>query len=104
MSIESPYGTQFISHLRSVSRRSYFDYDDLQAIKAMSREDLANTLSSKSPEFAQIVLDQTPEQAAELYHPRSEQLAAGRRDAAIGISSTATGLIDAISCLFSAAG
>lgn len=99
-----PYGTRFISHLKSISRRSHFDYADLQAIKAMAQGDLARTLLPKCPEFAQIVLDHSPEDAAELYNNRIDEESKARHQTGMGIANTASGLIDAIACLFSASG
>ena len=96
----TPYGLEFINHLRAISKQTYFNYADLQSIKTMSRANLAATLDTECPEFAEIVLGNKPEEAAVRFHERVKQIEGKKAlDTMVGMS-----ILDAIVQAFSALG
>jgi hypothetical protein len=71
-----PYGEEFVRHLTALSRQTPFNYKDLQQIKAMNREDLAERLKSECPQISDFVLSSTAREVAERVHQKRMELAA----------------------------
>lgn len=76
MQEQTSYGEQFVNHLAALSRQTPFNYKDLQQIKAMHREDLAERLKSECPEISDYVLSATAREVAERVHQKRLELAA----------------------------
>lgn len=74
---QSSYGEQFVKHLTALSRQTPFNYKDLQQIKAMNREHLAERLKSECPQIAEFVLLNSARDVAERVHQKRMELAAG---------------------------
>ena len=72
---EETYGSQFLKYLKLVSNRTYFNYETLQQIKKLSQEELAERFKSDSRQFSEIVLHNTPKDAAVLIHLRKTEAA-----------------------------
>ena len=71
-----PYGEEFVRHLTTLSRQTPFNYKDLQQIKAMNREDLAERLKSECPQISEFVLLNSAREVAERVHQKRMELAA----------------------------
>jgi len=70
------YGEEFVRHLTALSRQTPFNYKDLQQIKAMNREDLAERLKSECPQISDFVLLNSAREVAERVHQKRMELAA----------------------------
>ena len=75
------YGEEFLRHLTALSRQSPFNYKDLQQIKAMNREDLAERLKSECPQISEFVLLSSTREVAERVHQKRMEFAAVHRAA-----------------------
>ena len=82
MQEQASYGEQFVKHLTALSRQTPFNYKDLQQIKAMNREDLAERLKSECPQIAEFVLLNSARDVAERVHQKRMELAAAASDGA----------------------
>ncbi len=100
MSQQITYGEEFVSHLTALSRQTPFNYKDLQQIKAMNREDLAERLKSECPEISDFVLSSTAREVAERVHQKRMELAAAASHGA-GAHGAAS-LLEFVVQLFSA--
>lgn len=100
MSEQVTYGTQFLNHLTALSRQTPFLYQDLQQIKAMDREQLAERLKAECPQVAELVMSKSAEEIAALVHSRRMELAAASTGAS---AAGATSLLELIFQMFAAA-
>ena len=97
---QTTYGEKFLQHLTALARQTPYQYKDLQQIKTMEREDLAERLKSECPDVARLVQMKSPEEVAELVHRKRSEIGA-----AVSGSSTAQGvgsLLDLVVQLFAA--
>lgn len=94
------YGSLFLNHLTAISRQTAFSYKDLQQIKAMNREELADKLKSECPQIAEVILSKSAEEVAELVHSRRMELAAASTRAST--ATGATSLVELILQIFAA--
>jgi hypothetical protein len=97
---QASYGELFVKHLTALSRQTPFNYKDLQQIKAMHREDLAERLKSECPEISDFVLSRTAKEVAERVHQKRMELAAAASHGA-GAHGAAS-LLEFVVQLFSA--
>jgi hypothetical protein len=98
---QQTYGTAFLKHLTELSRQTPYNYTDLQQIKAMDREALAERLKSECPKVSEFVMENSAQETAELVHKRRMEIVAAtsRGSAAQGAAS----LLEFVVQLFGAA-
>ncbi len=101
MQQDQTYGALFVKHLTALGRQTPFNYKDLQQIKAMTQADLADRLKEECRQFSQIVLCNTPEDAAELVHKRRTEAALA--SAGFPVAQGAASLIEVLVHLFAIA-
>ena len=68
-------GEQFLKHLAAIGRQTPFQYKDLQQIKAMDREQLAERMRTECPQIAEIIMSKSATEVAEAVHKRRMELA-----------------------------
>jgi hypothetical protein len=96
----STYGEQFLRHLTVLSRQTPFNYSDLQLIKAMDREALAERLKSECPKIAEFVMRNSAQETAELVHRKRMELAAASSSGSM--AQGAASLLEFVVQLFAA--
>lgn len=101
MAGQIPYGEEFLQHLTAMGRQTPFSYKDLQQIKAMSREDLAERLKSECPQIAEFVRQNSACEVAELVHLKRAEIAAAASHGSV--AEGAASLLELVVELFSAA-
>ena len=94
------YGEEFLRHLTALSRQSPFNYKDLQQIKAMNREDLAERLKSECAQISEFVLLSSTREVAERVHQKRMEFAAASSRSS-GVQGAAS-LLELMVQLFSA--
>ncbi len=100
MQLPIAYGEEFVRHLTALSRQTPFNYKDLQQIKAMNREDLAERLKSECPQISDFVLLNSAREVAERVHQKRMELAvASARSSSV---QGAASLLEFVVQLFSA--
>lgn len=86
---QSTYGEQFLKHLAAIGKQTPFLYKDLQQIKAMDREQLAERLKTECPQIAEIIMSKSATEVAEVIQKKRLEMAAAvsRGTAAQGAAS-----------------
>lgn len=86
---ESSYGTQFLQHLQAIGRTTPYSYEDVQLIKTMTQQELAEKLRTQFRAFSDIILANDPKTAAECVHQKSLEITNASANAAgiAGLSS-----------------
>ena len=63
---QSTYGEQFLKHLTTIGKQTPYPYKDLQEIKAMNREQLAERLKTECPQIAEMIMSKSATEVAEI--------------------------------------
>ncbi|MFN9721280.1 MAG: hypothetical protein ACK58L_21490 [Planctomycetota bacterium] len=71
------YGSEFLQHLKAMAQTTPYHYEDLQKIKTMTQQELAEKLSMDCQPFAAIILSNDPKTAARLVHQKTVEMARG---------------------------
>lgn len=94
---ERTYGSEFIEHLQGLSRQTPYNYSDLQQVKAMTQQQLADWILKDCKKVSEIIVANPAVDAAAIIHKQRTEAAAANADAVQGSLS----LVELICHVFS---
>ncbi|MFM7057807.1 MAG: hypothetical protein ACKO2P_12885 [Planctomycetota bacterium] len=97
---ELRYGALFIQHIKSLSHETPFCFHDLQQIRELTREQLAERFERECSSLTETIRTQPPEAAAAIFHQKRGQHSASAGDFWL-VGDAAASLIDLLISVFS---